>query len=462
MGRTRTLVVVICLGLVMTACGRSDSDKSSDGSTTSTAAAGKAATADFGTLKDVCQPGDPKRAPGQGVTKDTIQIGTFSDPGFTGRPGLNQELFDSAEVFTKWCNDLGGINGRKIALNERDTALTNVQPKTVEACAQDFYLVGGGAVFDNIGIKDRLECMLPLIPGFMVTPEARDSELFVNPQPSPPGAIQIGDYRWLGKKFPQATKQVGVLTGDINTTVKVANDDRKFVEDELGWNVVYSDKYPVTGAVSWSPYIQALKDKGVKALIWVGEPENLAKFEQAMSDANFSLDFLRASPNHVDPRLTDIGGSALKNTYIWSGNFPFEEAKSNPALTKYLELFQQYKPNAKTKAFLGVNAFSAWLLFAQAAKECGDDLTRRCVYDNAKKIHEWTGGGLHAASDPGSNRGSGCYYLLQATPKGFTRVKIDTNQGIFNCDRKQNGYIVKEGSDVGTKLSDVGKTLDDL
>jgi len=464
MGRTRVVAVLLCLGLVAGACSRSDSDEggSSDASTT-TATAAETTSADFGTLKDVCGPGDPKGSTAQGVDDDSIQVGTFSDPGFSGRPGLNQELFDSAEVFTKWCNDLGGINGRKIALHERDTALTNVQARTVEACAQDFFLVGGGAVFDNIGIKDRLECMLPMIPGFMVTPEARDSDLFVNPQPSPPGAISIGDYRWLDKKYPDAGKKIGVLTGDIQTTVKVANDDTKFVTDELGWDVVYSDRYPAAGQVSWSPYVQAMKDKGVKGLIWVGEPENFAKLQLAMADGGFKPEFIRAAPNQADSQLTEIAGPALVgNTYMYSGNLPFEEAKDSPALQKYLELFEKYKPDAKTKAFLGLNAFSAWLLFAQAAKQCGADLTRRCVYDNAKKIHSWTGGGLHAASDPGNNKASGCFLELLATPDGFERVKIPTTDGPFNCDREQNGFIIKEGSDVGTHLSDVGKTINDL
>jgi hypothetical protein len=146
---------------------------------------------------------------------------------------------------------------------------------------------------------------------------------------------------------------------------------------------------------------------------------------------------------------------------MYSGNLPFEDAKDSPALQRYLDLVEQYKPDAK-KAFLGVNAFSAWLLFAQAAKECGADLTRRCVYDNAKKIHDWTGGGLHAASDPGNNRASGCFLELTATADGFERVKIPTTDGPFNCDRAQNGFVIEEGSDVGTKLSDVGKTIDDL
>ena len=51
----------------------------------------------------------------QGVTADTIKIATFSDPGFEGRAGLEPEMFDTADrPSSAWCNEHGGINGRKI------------------------------------------------------------------------------------------------------------------------------------------------------------------------------------------------------------------------------------------------------------------------------------------------------------------------------------------------------------
>jgi hypothetical protein len=459
----RAVTLVVCVAMLAVACrGNDDSSAKSTTSTTgsSTAATTTGKAVDFGTLKNVCQPGDAHGATGStGVGNDGVHVATFSDPGFSGRPGLNQELFDTAEVFTKWCNAAGGINGRKIILDERDAALTNLQAQIVRSCSEDFFMVGGGNVFDNNGIRDRLECMLPEIPGYIVTPEARSSDLFVLPAPSPPSTTQVGDYRWLGKKFPESTKHIGVLTGDINTTVKVAEDDKQFVQG-LGWNVVYSDRYPVIGNVGWASYVQALKDKGVKGIIWVGEPENLAKFEQAMADAGFTVDWLRASPNHYDDSLIKIGGDALKNTYVWIGSDPFDDT-SNPAMRQYLDLAAKYKPNGKSRTLLAAQSWSAWLLFAQAARECGNDLTRRCVYDNARKIHQWTGGGMFPASDPGNNRGASCYLLLRATPQGFKRVDTGANNGLFSCG-PQNAYHVKGDPNVSTKLSDVGKTLNDL
>jgi ABC-type branched-subunit amino acid transport system substrate-binding protein len=459
----RTLALIVCLGLVAGACSRSDDDSGSSapaGDATTTTGGAKGQAVDFGTLKNVCQPGDAKGATAQGVTDDSIRVATFSDRGFSGRPGLNQELFDSGEVFVEWCNDAGGINGRKLVLDERDTQLTNYQARMVESCRDDFVMVGGGAVFDNTGVEDRLECMLLDVPGFVVTPEARGADLLVSPLPNPPGWILIGDYKWLGKKYPESTEHIGVLTGDLQTTVKVANDDKAALED-MGWDIVYQDTYPAVGVATWSPYVQALKDRGVRGLVWVGEPEGLAKFEIEAQNAGLELDWIRASTNHYDQGVIDIAGPALKNTYVYTGFAPFEDAKDNPAVQQYLDLFEEYKPDAKTKAVLGLQSWSAWLLFAQLARDCGSDLTRRCIYDKGQQVHEWTAGGLHAASDPGNKKGSGCYMLMRVTPEGFKKVKIDTNQGIFNCGQK-NLFFVEEGSDAGVKLEDVGRSLDDL
>ena len=124
-----------------------------------------------------------------------------------------------------------------------------------------------------------------------------------------------------------------------------------------------------------------------------------------MADIAFTPQWVRADTNHYDQKLLDVGGASVANTYIPSSFTPFEQAAKNPATQQYLDEFAKYKPGAKAKALLGAQAWSAWLLFAESAKACGSDLTRKCVYDNAKKIHDWTGGGLHARHRPGCRQG---------------------------------------------------------
>jgi ABC-type branched-subunit amino acid transport system substrate-binding protein len=462
----RWLALLVVLVLGVSACGRSDQDTPTAGQTSSTEESrpvgGDAKSSSFGTLSDVCQDGTPSGSPAQGVTPSEIDISTFSDAGFTGRPGLNQELFDAAEVFSRWCNDRGGINGRKIVVHERDAALTNVVPQMANACREDFMTVGGGAVFDQDGVKKRLECLMPDVAGYVVSPEARGADLTVQPIPNPVDRVGNGLYKYLQKKYPAARKAYGVITPDLPST-KLAGAQNKDVVDALGWKKVYEDVYPSLGPTSWAPYAQGLKSAGVKGLIWVGEPEYLAKLIQAMNDINYSPEFISINANNYDEGLIENAGAALKdNVYMSTPFVPFSEAKAGSATKQYLDAFAEYLPDGKARAAYGAQAFSAWLLFAQAAKACGDDLTRTCVYDNAKKVTDWTGGGLHSAQDVRANTVGTCIVVLQATSKGFVRAKdLPANDGVFHC-APGDVHEMPDRSGDGLTLQDVGKRQSDF
>lgn len=460
----RFLVIAVSLTLVAAACGRSDSEQGGgETSTSSTTNASSPDSASFGDLAEVCQKGNPSGSPTQGVSPTEIHVATFSDTGFAGRPGLNQEFFDTAKVFSQWCNDRGGINGRKIVVDERDAALTNVAARMVESCDQDFVMVAGGATFDQDGVETRLKCPLPDFSGFVVSPKARGAELVVPPLPNPSAALGIGALRYLDKKFPAATDHVGVLTGDISTT-KIVADQNAAAARSLGWKIVYNDVYPVAGLTDWTPHAQKLKDSGTKGLIWVGEPEGLAGLLRAVRDIGYDLDFVRADANHYDQLLIDTAGAALTpgNVFMSSAFNPFEQAAPDNATGQYLAAFREYLPDGKNRTYLGLQAWSAWLLFAQAAASCGNDLTRTCVYNAGRKIHQWTGAGLHAPTDPGANAPVNCFTMMRATPKGFVRMPdVEPNRGIYNCSPK-NVYKLPAESVETTTLADVGQSLSNL
>jgi hypothetical protein len=170
--------------------------------------------------------------------------------------------------------------------------------------------------------------------------------------------------------------------------------------------------------------------------------------------------------NHYDQNMIKDGGSAIHNVYMVVGFVPYEKASENPATQQYLDLFEKYKPNGKSHAALGLQTFSAWLLFAKAAAACGDDLTRKCVYDNALTETEWTGGGLNAPQDVKDQTAGTCGIVLEASPTGFASpAGFTPNSGkFFSCDPKNVVELHDDYSKFGkgAKLSDVGKTLADL
>jgi ABC-type branched-subunit amino acid transport system substrate-binding protein len=306
-------------------------------------------------------------------------------------------------------------------------------------------------VFDDTGQKERLACDLPTVAGYVVTAQAAGADLTYQSVPNPIGTLPIGDYIWLQKQFPDSIDHVGVLTGSIATTVVVAKRNEEGVKG-LGWKIVYESQYNAAGETTWRPFAEAVKNAGVKGLIWVGEPVNLANMLKALSDIGYKLDWARADANHYDPLLISEGGAAANGAYVRSVFYPFlsdEEAKDNPATLQYRHILQDWKKSAKI-AYLGVQGFSAWLLWAKAATDCGTDLTRDCVWANIAKVHDWTGGGLHAPQDVGANKPGDCYAMEQVKDGKFVLADIGATDGIYACDPK-NVVTLKGNYGEGAK-----------
>jgi ABC-type branched-subunit amino acid transport system substrate-binding protein len=384
------------------------------------------------------------------VTANDIHVGTITDKGFTGRNGLNKEMYDAAVAFSKWCNDHGGIAGRKIVVDDRDAKLTDYNGVILQSCDEDFSLVGGGAVFDDADNGGRVACGLPNIAGYVVTPKARLADLQVQPFPNPVYKMNVGGLRAANTISAGSLNTSSVLTAQLPATVVVRDATVEAIQT-IGGKVVDQPIYNAQGESNWSPFVLGLKQNNVKFMHMVGEPENLALMEKAMKTEGYYPDAIIETANHYDKKLTEGAGDAIKNTWVAIGYIPFELASENKATQDYLDIMKQYNPDGKV-AELGAQTFSSYLLFAQAAAQCGANLTRTCMIDNAKKMKSWTGGGLHAETNPGDNVPSPCFLLMKASASGFEYDATNTkpNQGKYNCSPDN---IVELKNDYGVPRS---------
>ncbi|MCX4766581.1 ABC transporter substrate-binding protein [Streptomyces sp. NBC_01275] len=450
-----TVVAVLLAGCST----RSDDDKNTDAAQNATPAAGAStASADFGALKDVCGPGAAKASTVQGVTDRSIQVGVMSDVGFTKK----SEFADAAKVFTDWCNDAGGVNGRTIKPVTRDTRLMEVRQRVLEACKADFALVGGGAALDSLGVQDRLKCLLPTFPAQSSQIGAIGSDLQVMASQPVAGYFSYaGYYSWLLKeKYPDSAQKVGIISGDSPVT-KVMSAQFKEAVAGLGGKVAYNDLYPAAGVSDWTPYAQTLKNKGVKGLVFLGDFASLAKLEQALTDIGYTPDWIDANSNAYGPAFQQLAGAALAQQHNYAELFataPLESAADNPATQQVLDLFKKYAPG-KQVTYPVLRAFSAWLLFATSARDC-TELTRKCVYDNALKQTDWTAGGLQAPFDLSSKQPPKCYSVVEATTKGWQPADFKPDQGAYRCDAPVYQYKGSYGEPA--TLASVGKSLSDL
>jgi hypothetical protein len=453
----RWLVAFVAVAaLIAASCGSDrgeDESGTADSSPSETSEGGGAGAGDFGDLQGVCGPNegggevtntDPAET--QGVTADSITLGTISDPGFEGRPGLNQEIFDTATAFVDWCNAAGGINGKQLEVNLHDAAITEYQPVMNEACGTDFAIVGDGAVQDNFWESTGAACDLIDIAGFSVTTAKagladRDAlaARTVQPLPNAGDRFQVGSFLTVDQIDPEAAAHSGIIYGDLDTLI--AQKDKTIdALEQIGHTFVHEASYNILGEANWAPFAQGLADDGVQFLHFVGEGENFAQLVQAMDEVGYRPEIMLMETNLYDQTWIDAAGPAADGVFIRTVFNPFEEADQNPATQQYLDLLND---SGGKVALLGAQSMSSWLLFATAARDCDrdDDLTRTCVLEHAAATEDWTGGGLHAPTNPGDNEPTPCTVVLQIEGGEFTRAFPDEG---FDCgEDSDQPYVVE-------------------
>ena len=110
-------------------------------------------------------------------------------------------------------------------------------------------------------------------------------------------------------------------------------------------------------------------------LVFVGEGENLALLQQALQEVGYEPEVTFQEANFYAQSYVDAAGDAADGTFVRLATWPFEEADQNPATQLYLDTVEA---TGGSIAGLGVQATSAWLLFATLAADCDrdDNLTR--------------------------------------------------------------------------------------
>lgn len=430
--KSRSIVVVaIALTLLAGACGsrqsRQDVQKSDSGLNGSSGASassgtsgsnGGSDTGKFGSLASPCGPGDAKGATDKGVTDKDITITTISDPGGP-IPGLNQSLFDTMKAFGKWCNDQGGINGRKVNIKFADAKIMDYQQAVTGACTDSFALVGGLGVLDSLGAQTQVDCGLINVPAAAVNPEQTMADLTYEPLPNPTTDYPVGSARWIAKKYPEALTSAAALRTNVSTTIDQSNRlIAGYKQVGFNFNYVQETNLPET---NWAPLVLQMKNKGVQYMNLTATWEEAVPLQKEAALQGFKPAVTEFESNYYDVGYPKRGGADAEGTFVRITIWPFEEASQNPATQQFIDILHSAVPDA-SPALLGVQAWSAALLWAQSVKNLGSNVTRQGVEDQIKQVHEWTGGGLHQQTDPGAHKRGGCVIMMEVHDGGFVRA----------------------------------------
>lgn len=469
--KTRSIALFCVLMLVASACGSrlSDDELSTGGGTGGDG--GTAGTGDatkgpgiskgtgkgtdtgpkVGTLPVPCGKaagGGAAKAPAgkvPGVTADTIKIAVISDrAGQVKVPTISIE--ESMRAFVGFCNSFGGINGRQLDLTTIDSKLFNHLEATKEACnAGVFAIVGSGSVTDNSGAQAMVDCDLIEVPAYTVTAEKSLSDNVVAPLPNPTTSFNVGPARWVKKEHPKAIKKAAILHGAIEA-VDVQAERVKAAYEEQGYDFTY-DKRTSVIQESYTSEVKAMKDKGIEYVTIVSATTEAVKLLRDMKTQGFEPEVVDLGQQYYDPDLLKEPGA--EGAIVQLNTVPFEEKDDSPALQAFLAAYDKVEGDKPEPASLGVQSFSAGLLFATAAKAAGPDLTRDSVLAELKKVKKWDGGGLHFEADPGDNAVSTCF--MYDVVKGGKFERLQPKKATeFDCD-KDYAYKLKKPYGPGAK-----------
>jgi ABC-type branched-subunit amino acid transport system substrate-binding protein len=348
-------------------------------------------------------------------------------------------MSDAMEAIIDWCNDQGGINGREVVGRYYDAKLTEVNNVMTEACTEVFMLVGQGWALDSGQEATRVGCGLPSVPGFATSAAFAHGPDAVAPVPSPIDFTPTHVAAALAKLFPQEVKQAGTLVANYAATLE-NRAKAKSAFPAHGWTFLpdCDVEYNIAGEADWKPLALRLKECGAQMVVWSGAPyPNFENFLEAADQIGYHPIY-QLEANSYDESFKKWSSNGLADrAYMRLAFVPFEERDQSPATDAYLTLVEEAGGDV---SLLGAQATSAFLLWATAADACGPDVTRTCVLDEARQVHDWTAGGLHVPTDPGSNMPPECGILLRVHSGEFLR-EVPKEPVTSECDPSYAGRV---------------------
>ncbi|MFD1246967.1 ABC transporter substrate-binding protein [Nocardioides ginsengisoli] len=370
-----------------------------------------------------------------GITDKTITIANVAD--ISGPvPGIFESAQQATRAYVEYFNSQNTICGRKLDLINLDSRADAGadQQGYVKACGSAFATVGSMSAFDSGGAATAANCGIPDLRAVTVNPERQACKSCFAAYSIRTNLIADPTAKWLAQKYPDAVKNAAVLYINAGAAPVNAKSLAAGFEKGAGWKVTYQQGIDVA-EFNFAPYVQQMKDKGVKAVTYQGPYQNTVKLQQAMQQQGFKPDFFLQDPTIYDQRYVQQAGALAEGDYIYSSNDLFEN-KNNAEIQLYLSWLQQVKPGAIPN-YYGLYAWSATRLFVEKAIALGGRLTRASLVDAVRHTTSWTGNGAHTAMNLGTANTPPCQKVVQYKGGRWQQV----SSGNYLCGKVVNTGI---------------------
>jgi ABC-type branched-subunit amino acid transport system substrate-binding protein len=355
----------------------------------------------------------------KGVTANQITIATVADVSGV-QPGLFRSAWQATSAWAAMVNSQGGICGRtiKMLLLDSQADSTKDRAAVTQACDQAFAMVGSISAFDDGGAPVGQSCG---IPDISVANTNASHARATNVYPAYPTSPDYLNSSWgiqIKRKYPAAIKKSAFITLNAGASIQNGNQRIKGLT-ALGYNFIYKTQVQVLEA-NYSPYVQAMKSKGVQFVDMLSDYQSIVRLQKAMLQANWFPQVRVWDSVAYSPKYLSEGGQAVEGSLVFLNTALFEEASGNAEMQLYQSWLQRTAPGAAADYF-GIYAWSAGRLFEQLAKGIGPDLTRTKLFSALKATHKWDDHGLHTSHDIGNKREGNCTLYVEVKGGRFIR-----------------------------------------
>ncbi len=363
-----------------------------------------------------------------GITDDKIILANVSD--LSGPvPGIFESAQMATRAYAAYFNSQANICGRKLeilALDSRADAGAD-QQAYLKACDQAFAAVGSMSAFDSGGAATAQNCGLPDIRSTIVNPERQKCTTCFSAQVVDTSKIAVSYAEWLRSKYKDATDHAAVLYIDAGAAPPNAQS-LAVAWKKVGFGVDYVQGIGVA-EFNFAPYVQQLKNKGIKLVYYQGPYQNVVKLQQAMKQQGYKPDVYLGDGTIYDKRYVEQAGDAANDVFVYLTNDMFEN-RANKEMQLYLAWLQQTKPGAVPNMY-GLYAWSAARLFVEQSLKLGGKLDRKTLISSLRGVDNWTGNGLHAKQHVGRGTGAECTKVIQYKGGSWRQV----SPGSYLCSQ---------------------------
>ncbi len=353
-----------------------------------------------------------------GISSSSIVIANASDVSGPS-PGLFEPGLFGVRAYAAYFNATSDICGRKLEVEAIDTRTDSGgdQQAYARACNDAFAAVGSASIFDSGGASTADACGIPDVRMVSFSRERARCASCYAVQVTSPDAIPNAGLDFFKKAGPEAIKSTAILYINVGD-LKVNAEARAKAAEARGYDVKYIAGLDAS-EFNYAPYVQQLKDKGIRFLQFGGSNAFAVRMAQAMQQQNYKPDFFVVLPTQYNQDYIDQGGAAVEGSYVQLVHQPFGSA--NPEMQLYQQWLQQVNPGAEPST-TGLYAWSAARLFVEKAIALGGKLTRASLIAAVAQERSWDANGLHVEQNVGGKVTGECQVIIQLRSSTWRQV----------------------------------------